>query len=421
MRIVIIGSGGREHALALALTKTSKPEKLFCVPGNPGIAQFAQCVPLRMADHKGIVKLCKKQKVDLVIVGPEAPLVAGLVDDLTEAGIKAFGPTKAASILEGSKGFVKDMCRDYNIPTAAYGRFDNYKDAEAFIRKHRAPIVVKADGLAAGKGVVVAKTVPEALDAVIDMLGGKFGEASKSIVIEEFMEGEELSFFVFCDGTTALPLGAAQDHKPVGEGDTGPNTGGMGTYTPPKPYTPELRNRIMKEIIAPTIQAMHEKGMPYKGMLFAGLMLTKDGPRLIEYNARFGDPETQSLMPILKSNLAELMLACVDGTLKGKAVDLEQKAVLTVVMASKGYPGDYVKGTEIKGIDAVNRMPNAVVFHAGTRLSDDGKILSDGGRVLNVTAIGNTLLEAKEKAYKAVEMIDWPEGFYRRDIGWRGL
>lgn len=420
MNIVIIGSGGREHALALALRKTSKPNKLFAIPGNPGIAQVAECVELDVANHKAVIDFCKKEKIDLVVIGPEAPLVAGLVDDLGKAGIPAFGPTKAASILEGSKGFVKDLCRDFNIPTAAYGRFTDYKSAEAFIRKHRAPIVIKADGLAAGKGVVIAETVPEALDTVLEMLGGKFGDASKSIVIEEFMEGEELSFFVLCDGQTAMPFGAAQDHKRVGDGDKGPNTGGMGTYTPPKIYTPDLRNEIMQTIIAPTVRAMFEKGTPYKGVLFAGLMITKTGPKLIEYNARFGDPETQSLMPLLQSNLAHHMMACVNGTLHKQKINMSKKAVLTVVMAAKGYPNEYKKGTEIKGIDAARKLPMTSVLHAGTRKEGD-KIVANGGRVLNLTAMGDTVAEAKERAYKAVDLIDWAEGFCRRDIGWRAL
>lgn len=420
MNIVIIGSGGREHALALCLRKTSNPTKLFAIPGNPGIAQVAECVELDVANHKAVIDFCKKQKIDLVVIGPEAPLVAGLVDDLGKAGIPAFGPTKAASILEGSKGFVKDLCRDFNIPTAAYGRFTDYKSAEEFIRKHRAPIVIKADGLAAGKGVVIAETVPEALDTVLEMLGGKFGDASKSIVIEEFMEGEELSFFVLCDGQTAMPFGAAQDHKRVGDGDKGPNTGGMGTYTPPKIYTPELRNEIMQTIIAPTVRAMFEKGMPYKGVLFAGLMITKTGPKLIEYNARFGDPETQSLMPLLESNLAEHMMACVKGTLNTQKIKMLNKAVMTVVMAAKGYPNEYKKGTEIKGIEKARKLPMTSVLHAGTRKEGD-KIVSNGGRVLNICAMGDTVLQAKERAYKAVDLIDWPEGFCRRDIGWRAL
>lgn len=421
MRIVIIGSGGREHALALCLKRTANPTALYALPGNPGIAAVADCVKMvRPDDVKAVVAFCKEAKIDLAVIGPEAPLVAGLVDALTEAGIAAFGPTKAAAILEGSKGFVKDLCTEYNIPTAAYGRFTDYKSAEAFIRKHRAPIVVKADGLAAGKGVVVAQTVPEALDAVQEMLSGRFGAAGESIVVEEFLEGEELSFFALCDGLNAVPFGAAQDHKRVGEGDTGPNTGGMGTYTPPKTYTPELRNEVMQKIIAPTVQAMVEKGMPYKGVFFAGLMLTKDGPKLLEYNVRFGDPETQSLLPLLKTNLAELMLACVKGKLAGKVVEMEQGAAMTVVMAAKGYPGEPLKGTEIKGLEKAASVPGVQVLHAGTK-KQEGKIVADGGRVLNITATGKTIAEAKEKVYKAVDLVDWPEGFCRRDIGWRAL
>ena len=420
MRIVIIGSGGREHALALALKRTSKLEKIFAIPGNPGMAQIAECIALKVENHKTVIDFCKKEKIDLVVIGPEAPLVAGLVDDLTAAGIAAFGPSKAASILEASKGFVKDMCAEYNIPTAAYGRFTSYKEAEAFIRQHRAPIVIKADGLAAGKGVVVAQTVPEALDAVLEMLNGRFGDAGRSIVIEEFMEGEELSLFALCDGVGALLFGVAQDHKRVGDGDTGPNTGGMGTYTPVKIFNPDLQSKIMNTIIAPTLKAMIDRGSPYKGVLFAGLMITKTGPKLIEYNVRFGDPETQSLMPLLKSDLADLMLTCVRGKLKGKKVELEKKAAMTVVMAAKGYPGDVVKGTEIRGIEKAAALPDTFVFHAGTR-AENGKILANGGRALNITAIGETVAEAKEKAYKAAALLDWPEGFYRKDIGFRSL
>ena len=315
---------------------------------------------------------------------------------------------------------MKDLCKEYNIPTAAYGRFTNYKEAEAFIRKHRAPIVIKADGLAAGKGVVVAQTVAEAIDAAHDMLHGKYGDASRSIVIEEFMEGEELSFFMLCNGVSGLLFGVAQDHKRVGDGDTGPNTGGMGTYTPPKIYNATLQNRILREIIGPTLKAMHDKGMPYKGVLFAGLMITKDGPKLIEYNARFGDPETQSLMPLLKSDLASLMMDCVNGKLQDKKVELEKKAALTVVMAAKGYPGEPLKGTEIRGLEKAAALPDTYIFHAATK-AEGGKIVANGGRVLNVTAVGNTLAEAKEKAYKAIALIDWPEGFYRKDIGFRSL
>lgn len=418
MKILVIGSGGREHALCYALARTSKPEKIYALPGNPGIAKLAECIDVPQEDHDAVIAFCKKEKIGLVIIGPEAPLVAGLVDDLTKAGIPAFGPSKAASVLEGSKGFVKDLCRDYNIPTAAYGRFTDIKEAEAFIRKHGAPIVVKADGLAAGKGVVVAQSVDEAVDAAKEMLSGRFGDASASIVVEEFLEGEELSFFVLCDGLTAIPFGAAQDHKPVGEGDTGPNTGGMGTYTPPPFYSHELAAGLMQVIVAPTVMAMHEKGMPFKGVLFAGLMMTKTGPKLLEYNVRFGDPETQSLMRLLKSDLADLLLSCTNGTLKGKQVVMERLAAMSVVMAAKGYPGEYQKGTEIKGIDAAEAERDIVVFHAGTK-EKDGKILSNGGRVLNVSVIADTVAKAQKKVYAAIDKIDWPEGFCRRDIGWR--
>lgn len=416
MNILLIGSGGREHALAWKIAASPLVTKLWCAPGNAGVAQEAECVALDVADHAAVIAFCKANKVDLVVVGPEAPLAAGIVDDLAEANIKAFGPSKAASQLESSKGFTKDICKANNIPTAAYERFRDGETAKAYIRKQGAPIVVKADGLAAGKGVVVAITLVEA-EAAIDSL---FGAPGAEAVIEEFMEGEEASFFVLCDGENALPLAAAQDHKRAYDGDKGPNTGGMGAYSPAPVFTDDVRERTMKEIILPTLRAMKAKGMPYKGVLFAGLMITKDGPKLIEYNARFGDPETQVLMLRLMSDLVPALLASVDGELKHFDLRWYPEPALTVVMAAKGYPGDYTKGTRIEGLDQAAKVDGVQIFHAGTK-SEHGHILANGGRVLNITATGHTVRDAQRRAYEAIERINWPEGFCRHDIGWQAV
>ena len=416
MNILLIGSGGREHALAWKMAASPLLTKLWCAPGNAGIAQEAECVALDVANHAAVIDFCKANKVDLVVIGPEAPLAAGIVDDLSAAGIKAFGPSKAASQLESSKGFTKDICKANNIPTAAYERFRDADTAKAYVRKHGAPIVVKADGLAAGKGVVVAMTLAEA-EAAIDAL---FGSAGAEAVIEEFMEGEEASFFVLCDGDNALPLAAAQDHKRAFDGDKGPNTGGMGAYSPAPVFTDVVRERTMNEIIMPTLRAMKAMGTPYKGVLFAGLMITKDGPKLIEYNARFGDPETQVLMMRLMSDLVPALLASADGELKHFDLRWHPEPALTVVMAAKGYPGDYARGTRIDGLDDAAKVEGVEIFHAGTR-AEDGKILANGGRVLNVTATAKTVSEAQRRAYEAIDRIDWPEGFCRRDIGWQAV
>jgi phosphoribosylamine---glycine ligase len=356
--------------------------------------------------------------VDFVVVGPEAPLVAGLVDDLTAAGIKAFGPSKTAAQLEGSKAFTKDFCAEFNIPTAAYRRFTDADAAKAYVRSYGVPIVVKADGLAAGKGVVVAGSFEEAEAAIDMMIGGGLGAAGAEVVIEAFLEGEEASFFALCDGQNAIPFGTAQDHKRVFDGDQGPNTGGMGAYSPAAVLTPEIQARVMREIIEPTLAGMRERGMPYTGILYAGLMLTKDGPQLIEYNARLGDPETQVLLPRLKSDLVTALLAACDGVLNSISLQWSDQAALTVVMAAKGYPGAVEKGSEIRGIDRAEAQPDVIVFHAGTK-QDGERTLANGGRVLNVTAMGRTISDAQAKAYEAVSKIDWPEGFCRRDIGWR--
>jgi phosphoribosylamine--glycine ligase len=420
MNILLLGSGGREHALAWKLASSPLLTKLWCAPGNAGIAREAECVALDVADHAAVIDFCRTNKVDFVVVGPEAPLAAGIVDDLAAVGIKAFGPSKAAARLEGSKGFTKDLCKASNIPTAAYERFSDADAAKAYIRAQGAPIVIKADGLAAGKGVVVAMTLQEAEDSIDMMLGGGFGAAGAEAVVEEFMTGEEASFFVLCDGENALPLVAAQDHKRAYDGDKGPNTGGMGAYSPAPVFTDAIRDRTMNEIILPTLKAMKEMGCPYKGVLFAGLMITDEGPKLIEYNARFGDPETQVLMVRLMSDLLPALIASCDGQLKNFDLRWFPDPALTVVMAAKGYPGEYEKGTRIAGLDRAEKIDGVEVFHAGTKASGDW-ILANGGRVLNVTASAKTVGEAQRRAYEAIGLINWPEGFCRRDIGWQAV
>ena len=420
MNILLLGSGGREHALAWKMAPSPLLVRLYCAPGNAGIAQEAEIVALNPSDHAAVIDFCKANKIDLVVVGPEAPLCAGIVDDLEAAGIKAFGPSKAAARLEGSKGFTKDICRNNNLPTAAYERFTAAEPAKAYVRKQGAPIVVKADGLAAGKGVVVAETLDQALDAIDMMFDGGLGEAGAEVVVEEFLEGEEASFFALCDGTTAIPLASAQDHKRVYDDDKGPNTGGMGAYSPAPVMTNEMTTRTMSEIIEPTMRAMAAMGSPYKGVLFAGLMITKQGPKLIEYNVRFGDPETQVLMLRLMSDLVPALLASRDGVLKDFDLRWYDDAALTVVMAANGYPGDYAKGTVIDGLDQAAQIESVEIFHAGTK-TVDGKILANGGRVLSVCGTGKTVAEARERAYAAVDRIDWPGGFCRRDIGRRAI
>ena len=419
MNILLIGSGGREHALAWKLSASPLLSKLYAAPGNPGIAEQAECVPLDITDHAVVVDFCRDKAIDLVVVGPEAPLVAGIADDLGAAGIRVFGPSQAAAQLEGSKGFTKDLCARYGIPTAAYGRFTDLVAAHEYLRAQGAPIVVKADGIAAGKGVTVAATTGEAMAAVEACLGGAFGAAGAEVVIEEFLDGEEASFFCLCDGTTALPFGTAQDHKRVGDGDTGPNTGGMGAYSPAPAMTPAMIERTMREIVEPTMRGMAELGAPFSGVLFAGLMITADGPKLIEYNVRFGDPECQVLMLRLKDDLLVLLNAAVDGQLAHMSARWRDEAALSVVMAANGYPGTPEKGTLIAGIEAAKEA-GAEVFHAGTALKD-GMLVANGGRVLNVTATGQTVAEAQCRAYQAVGKIDWPGGFFRHDIGWRAV
>jgi phosphoribosylamine--glycine ligase len=420
MNILLIGSGGREHALAWKLSASLLCEKLFIAPGNPGTAQHGSNVVLDVADHRAVVDFCRVMGIGFVVVGPEAPLVAGLVDDLTAAGIKAFGPSRAAARLEGSKAFTKDLCAEFGIPTAAYRRFTDAGAAKAYVRDCDVPIVVKADGLAAGKGVVVAGSFEEAEAAIDLMIGGGLGAAGAEVVIEAFLDGEEASFFALCDGATAIPFGTAQDHKRAFDGDRGPNTGGMGAYSPAAALTPELQDRAMREIIGPTLAGMKARGAPYRGILYAGLMLTQSGPQLIEYNARLGDPETQVLLPRLASDLVAALLAACDGALNGMSLHWTDQAALTVVMAAQGYPGAVEKDSQIRGIDRAEALDGVTVFHAGTRRDGD-RITAQGGRVLNVTALGATISQAQARAYEAVDRIDWPQGFCRRDIGWRAV
>jgi len=419
MNVLLLGSGGREHALAWAISRSPQLETLYAAPGNAGIGECATLVDLDITDHPAIISFCKQKAIDLVVVGPEAPLVAGIVDDLNHAGIRAFGPSKLAAQLEGSKGFTKDICTRYHIPTAAYGRFKNAPDAKDYIRKHGAPIVVKADGLAAGKGVIIAMTLDEALQAIDDCFGGSFGAAGHEVVVEGFLEGEEASFFALCDGENTLALASAQDHKRVGDGDTGPNTGGMGAYSPAPVMSDAMTQKAMAEIITPTVRAMRDIGHPYKGVLFAGLMITRDGPKLIEHNCRFGDPECQVVMMRLQSDILTLLNAAVDGVLDQVKAEWRDETALSVVFASKGYPGAYEKHTPIDLGDADN-LEQVKIFHAGTTFKD-GRLVDTGGRVLNVTAIGESAKEAQSHAYRAVDKIHWPNGFCRRDIGWRAV
>jgi phosphoribosylamine--glycine ligase len=420
MKILLLGSGGREHALAWKIAASPLVTKLWCAPGNVGIAREAECVALDVADHAAVITFCQREKVDLVVVGPETPLAAGIVDDLSRAGFKAFGPSKQAARLEGSKGFTKALCTECNIPTGAYGRFDNAADALAYVRQHGAPIVVKADGLAAGKGVVVAMTLAEAEAAVAMMFDGAFGAAGAEVVIEEYLEGREISFFALCDGETAIALASAQDHKRVFDHDQGPNTGGMGAYSPTPFVTPAIHNDIMAKIILPTVAGMKARGTPFRGVLYAGVMLTAAGPKLFEYNVRFGDPECQVLMLRMMSDVVPAMLAACDGELKHFDLRWFEEPALTVVMAAKGYPGDYAKGTRIEGLEEAAQIEGVEIFHAGT-IAKDGAILANGGRVLNVCAMGKTVVEARQRAYAAVDRIKWPEGFCRRDIGWQAV
>lgn len=420
MKVLLIGSGGREHALAIAISRSPLLMKLWIAPGNPGTAACGENVNLDPADHRNIVAFCHRMGIDLVVIGPEAPLVAGLVDELEQAGIAAFGPGKNAAQVEGSKGFTKDLCRDFNIPTGAYERFTAAEPAKAYIRAHGAPIVVKADGLAAGKGVIVAMSEDEALDAVDMMFAGAFGAAGAEVVIEEFLDGEEASFFALCDGERALAFASAQDHKRVGDGDTGPNTGGMGAYSPAPVMSDEISAQVMREIVEPALKGMKARGAPYKGVLFVGLMIGAKGPRLIEFNARFGDPETQVMLPRLDQDLLPLLLACAKGDLPIAPIKLKAQTALTVVYAAKGYPDAPKRGTIIANLEQASAVEGVTITHAGTKL-EGGQLIAHGGRVLNVTALGVSVSAAQAKAYAALALIDWPGGFYRKDIGWRAI
>ena len=420
MHVLVIGAGGREHALCWGVARSPLATRLSCAPGNGGISQLAECVDIAVDDFDGIVAYCRAEAVDFVIVGPEGPLVAGLVDRLDAEKILAFGPSARAAILEGSKVFTKNLCKRHNIPTAVFEKFSDLAKAQDYIQERGGPIVVKADGLAAGKGAIVCETTEEALAAAEDILGGQFGDAGNEIVVEQFMVGEEASFFALCDGGNALPLATAQDHKAVFDGDRGPNTGGMGAYSPAPVMTDEMCQKTMERIILPTMRAMEQDGRPFKGVLFAGLMITERGPQLIEYNVRFGDPECQVLLARWQSDPLAALVAAAKGQLAGYEVDWSERAAITVVMAAQGYPGDYAKGSEINGIAEAEAIARVSVLHAGTQL-EDGRMLSNGGRVLGVTAQGRDIRTARERAYQGIEAIDWPEGFCRSDIGWRAV
>lgn len=423
MKVLVVGGGGREHALCWALAASPLLSGLWCAPGNAGIAEVAECVPdISAEDVPAIVGFAQRNGVELVVAGPEAPLTVGLADACAAAGIRCFGPVAEAARLEGSKAFMKEVAEAAGVPTARWARFEDPAAARAYVRAQGAPIVVKADGLAAGKGVVVAETVEEAEAAIADIMEARVhGAAGTTVVVEECLVGEEVSFFALCDGTTALPLAAAQDHKRVGDGDTGPNTGGMGAYSPPPAFTDALRDEVMARIVHPTLAEMARRGAPFRGVLFVGLMLTAQGPKLLEFNVRFGDPECQALMVRLRSDLLPALLAACDGELARFDLRWEPLHSIVVVMAARGYPGAYAKGSEIRGLERAAQVPGVQVFHAGTARREDGALVAQGGRVLGIAATGATLREARDAAYAAVDAIDWPGGFCRRDIGWRAL
>jgi phosphoribosylamine--glycine ligase len=422
VNVLVVGGGGREHALCWAIAGSPLVRKLYCAPGNAGIAQEAECVDIATEDLEELVHFALTNNIDFVVIGPEAPLVAGLADKLKENGIKSFGPSAAAAVMEGSKSFMKEFCYRHKIPTASFGRFTEPLKAKDFVEKNGVPIVIKANGLAAGKGVIIADTSEQAHQAIEDMLEKEaFGSAGTEIVIEEFLEGEEASFFALCDGNTAIPMASAQDHKRVGDGDTGPNTGGMGAYSPAPIITESMTKTIMETIIKPTLLGMKEEGRPYKGVLYAGLMIENHKPKLLEYNVRFGDPECQVLMMRLMSDLLPALIASEDGVLKDFNLRWYDDTALTVVMASNGYPGSYQKGSIIKGIENFQDNKDITLFHAGTKFNEKNEICSSGGRVLAITALGKNVLEAQVKAYEGIDSIEWPDGFCRRDIGWRAL
>ncbi|OCX66021.1 phosphoribosylamine--glycine ligase [Thioclava sp. SK-1] len=420
MNILVLGSGGREHALVWAIKQNPKCDRLIAAPGNAGMAQIADCANIDPCDTDAVLALCAENAIDFVVIGPEAPLAAGVADRLRAQGYLTFGPSAAAAKLESSKAFTKEICDACDAPTAKYARFTDLDAAKAYVRAQGAPIVVKADGLAAGKGVIVAMTLDEAYAGLEDIFGGAFGAAGTEVVIEEFMEGEEASLFILSDGANIAAVGGAQDHKRVGEGDTGPNTGGMGAYSPAPVLTPEIEAIAIDTIIKPTVAEMARQGTPFQGVLYAGLMIKDGQPRLVEYNVRFGDPECQVLMLRLGGQILDLLLACAEGRLDQVQPNWADDVAMTVVLAANGYPGTYKKGTQINGLDALPNTSDQVVFHAGTA-AKDGAIIATGGRVLNVTARGATLQDAQRRAYDMVDAIDWPDGFCRRDIGWRAL
>ena len=421
MKVLVIGSGGREHVLCWSLATSPEIEQLYCAPGNTGITALAECVALDVMDFDDILSFCTENGIGFVVIGPEAPLVGGLADRLEAAGIAAFGPSAAAARLEGSKGFMKDLCAAASVPTAAYGRFTSFDAAERFIENHAAPMVIKADGLAAGKGVIIAETVAEAVSAARDIFAGQFGDAGSEVVVEEFLPGEEASYLALVDGEHVLPLETAQDHKAVGEGDTGPNTGGMGAYSPAPVMTPELCERVRAEIVEPLVRAMAADGAPFKGVFYAGLMIANGAPKLLEVNVRFGDPECQVLMARLKSDLVPALIACHDGQLAHVDLRWDDDAAICVVMATNGYPGSYPKGSPISGLENASQDQAVTVFHAGTLRGLDGQVTANGGRVLGVTARGGDIRLAQKIAYQAIDRIEWPGGFCRRDIGWRAI
>ena len=422
MNVLVVGGGGREHALCWAIAGSPLVRKLYCAPGNAGIAQEAECVDIAVEDLEELVHFALTNNIDFVVIGPEAPLVAGLADKLKENGIKSFGPSAAAAVMEGSKSFMKEFCYRHKIPTASFSRFTEPLKAKDFVEKNGVPIVIKADGLAAGKGVIIAETSEQAHQAIENMLEkGAFGSAGTEIVIEEFLEGEEASFFALCDGNTAIPMASAQDHKRVGDGDTGPNTGGMGAYSPAPIITESMTKTIMETIIKPTLLGMKAEGRPYKGVLYAGLMVENHKPKLLEYNVRFGDPECQVLMMRLMSDLLPALIASEDGVLKDFDLRWYDDTALTVVMASNGYPGSYKKGSIIRGVEDFQDNKDMTLFHAGTKFNEKNEICASGGRVLAITALGKNVLEAQVKAYEGIDSIEWPDGFCRRDIGWRAL
>ncbi len=420
MKVLVIGSGGREHALCWSLSHSERVSEIYCAPGNPGISNEAKCVDIDVMDFDGILAFCISQRIKFVVVGPEAPLVEGLIDRLETEGIATFGPSASAAKLEGSKGFMKDICKQCGVPTARYKRFSSFETAKTYILSERMPIVIKADGLAAGKGVIIAQNTADALTATKDIFGGKFGTAGSEVVIEEFLSGEEASYLALVDGTNILPLETAQDHKAVGEGDTGPNTGGMGAYSPAPVMTEELCKATLKTIIEPIVTSMAANGTPFKGVFYAGLMISNGAPKLLEVNVRFGDPECQAILFRLKSDLFTLLQATSESSLNTISVEWSTEAALCVVMASKGYPGSYIKDSQINISDKATSLEGAKIFHAGTALQGD-KLVAIGGRVLGVTALGQNIFSAQTRAYETINLIDWPNGFYRKDIGWRAI